>query len=93
MTIIKRLWQAGLAIFLISIPITFMSSSAALTIRIVGVVIFGIGLILLLIHGVTVGGKRKCPECASLIPREATVCRHCGHRFTPETSRAAQPES
>lgn len=23
----------------------------------------------------------KCPDCATLLPREARVCRHCGYRL------------
>ena len=29
------------------------------------------------------GDEKKCPECAELIKKDAKVCKHCGHRFTP----------
>lgn len=27
--------------------------------------------------------RRKCPDCAERIAREARVCPHCGHRLAP----------
>jgi predicted amidophosphoribosyltransferase len=27
--------------------------------------------------------KKRCPECTETIYADATVCKHCGHRFDP----------
>ncbi len=29
-----------------------------------------------------IGSTKTCPDCRSKIPSEATVCRHCGYRYT-----------
>lgn len=29
-------------------------------------------------------GKRKCPDCAELVQRDANVCRFCGYRITTQ---------
>jgi Uncharacterised protein family UPF0547 len=31
-----------------------------------------------------IGSEKVCPECRSKIPADATVCRYCGYRYTPE---------
>lgn len=34
--------------------------------------------------------EKKCPDCAEVIKRDASVCKHCGHRFTSEEVAAGR---
>ena len=31
---------------------------------------------------------KRCPKCAELVRKEATVCKHCGHSFEEEQEDA-----
>lgn len=35
------------------------------------------------------GASKKCPSCAEVIKIDAQVCKHCGHKFTPDAPRVA----
>jgi hypothetical protein len=40
----------------------------------------------------TLPTAKDCPDCRMPIPRMASVCRHCGYRFGPE-STPVEPQS
>ncbi|MCW2521323.1 MAG: hypothetical protein JWR46_3942 [Mycobacterium sp.] len=40
---------------------------------------------------VDAASKKKCPECAELVQRDALVCKHCSHRFPPHAPPAPPP--
>ena len=53
-----------------------------------GVILIVIGLVILVLSmlakgaGAVLGtGPKTCPDCRSKIPRDASVCRHCGYRY------------
>ena len=54
-----------------------------------GVVLVVIGLVVAVVailgRGVgalvSIGSSKRCPECRSKIPVDASVCRYCGYRY------------
>ena len=39
------------------------------------------------------GARRRCPQCAELVRREAVKCRHCGAELEPAAPPAEQRET
>jgi hypothetical protein len=57
-----------------------------------GILLIVVGLVVLVLammgRGIGaiagIGSTKTCPECRSKIPSAATVCRHCGYRYTTD---------
>lgn len=55
-----------------------------------GILLIVIGLVVLVLammgRGIGaiagIGSTKTCPDCRSQIPTAASVCRHCGYRYT-----------
>jgi hypothetical protein len=65
-----------------SVPATAGSPGVGLYVGIVGAVVAAAGLVAMrriAIESLT--ETKRCPDCAETVLAEATVCKHCGHRF------------
>ncbi|HEX5039634.1 MAG TPA: zinc ribbon domain-containing protein [Candidatus Limnocylindria bacterium] len=47
----------------------------AIVLAVLGVLAKGVGA------AFGIGSQKRCPECMSMIPSNAVVCRHCGYRY------------
>lgn len=47
----------------------------SLVVGVIGVVFKGVGA------AFGFGAQKRCPECMTMIPSNAVVCRHCGYRY------------
>jgi hypothetical protein len=65
-----------------SVPATAGSPGVGLYVGIVGAVVAAARLVAMrriAIESLT--ETKRCPDCAETVLAEATVCKHCGHRF------------
>ena len=50
---------------------------------VVSIVVFVFAMLGRTLGAITsIGSMKTCPDCRSKIPSTASVCRHCGYRYT-----------
>lgn len=76
----------ALLLFLVGLVIIFsnpiLGLIPGLLLIVISIVVFVFALLGRSIGAVAgIGSTKTCPECRSKVPRGASVCRHCNHRF------------
>jgi hypothetical protein len=73
------LMALGLVLIVIN---PFVGVFPGIVLILVGTVVAILGGFFRTVVGLAGGGSKICPDCRSKLDRRATVCAHCGHRFT-----------
>jgi hypothetical protein len=70
---------------------TVVDFGVAVYVAFAGTALAAVGSLMLRNTEVDAASKKKCPECAELVQRDALVCKHCSNRFPPPAPPAPPP--